>query len=41
MNDLQRRQLLVLAAGAAGAAWGSAARAQPTARLQSWPLGTP
>jgi virginiamycin B lyase len=38
MSDLQRRQLLVLAAGAA---WGSAARAQATARLQSWPLGTP
>jgi virginiamycin B lyase len=38
MSDLQRRQLLVLAAGAA---WGSTARAQPTARLQSWPLGTP
>jgi virginiamycin B lyase len=38
MNDLQRRQLLVLAAGVA---CGSTATAQTTPRLQSWPLGTP
>jgi virginiamycin B lyase len=39
MNDLlQRRQLLVLAAGAA---CGSALHAQTAPRVQSWPLGTP
>jgi virginiamycin B lyase len=38
MNDLQRRQLLVLAAAAA---WGGAARAQASPRVQSWPLGAP
>jgi virginiamycin B lyase len=38
MNDLQRRQLLVLVAAAA---WGGAARAQASPRVQSWPLGAP